>query len=103
VVDLALGGTVMSRGACVVFMPSAFIPAASGNELQVTVPPGGLRIATAGGPATIAVRRFAAQFQAIGTVSGSAGASLRIGSDRAASPWHVRVVASQRATVCGLG
>jgi hypothetical protein len=101
-VDLALGGTVSSVAGCVSFTPSAYTPG-SDNELQLTVPPGGLRISAEGGSATVAVRRFATQFRPVGTIARSAAAMLKISADRAQVPWHLRIVPSERATVCAMG
>jgi hypothetical protein len=48
------------------------------------------------------VRRFAGQFQPVGNVAASASATLRIRPDLAPQSWHVRLVPTERATVCGL-
>jgi hypothetical protein len=98
-VDLALGGTVTRAGACVAFAPHA--PAA-GGELQLTVPPGGLRLTAGGGQGTLGIRRLGLTFQGFGALPLAAAVLLRIGPDLSAAPWHVRVASSGRVTACGL-
>jgi hypothetical protein len=93
---------VTRRGSCVVFLPSAVKPPGTANALDITLPSRGIRVTAEGGPATVAVRRFADEVHPVGTLAASASAVLRIGPDLAPQPWHARVAPADRATVCGL-
>jgi hypothetical protein len=59
---------------------------------------------TAGGPASVSVRRFADQYPAdpLARLTQSASGVLRIAPDRSRRPWHVRVVPTGTVSVCGL-
>ena len=95
----------MSRsGACVTFRPADARPTALTPELQLTLPPGGLRLTTDAGSATVGVRRFAAGFpeQPLSTLSASSTGTLRIARDLADTPWHVRVAPEAPVTACAL-
>jgi hypothetical protein len=98
-VDAVSAATVAARGACITLRPARGSPA---GTLEVTLPPGGLRLASRGGSATMSVRRFADEWGAVGRVAPSVPAVLRITADRAARPWHARVDATEPVTVCGL-
>jgi hypothetical protein len=102
-VDSAVGGTVSAKGGCVSFVPAAVTAGTPVRELQITAPPAGIRVAAGQDSATVGVRRFADEFQPIGTVDASSQATLRIRPDLAARPWHVRVATTTPAMVCGLG
>ena len=101
-VDAAHGGGVTASGPCVTFRPTAAVPAATMAELKLTVPPEGLRFATASGAAAVTVRRFAGSFpeQPLSRLAASSRGTLRIAGDRAAAPWHVRVAPEAAVTAC---
>jgi hypothetical protein len=103
-VDAVSGGSVSRLGACVTFRPEAARPATLTPELQLTLPPGGLRLTTDAGPATVTARRFAAGFseQPLSTLSASSTGTLRIARDLADTPWHVRVAPQAPVTACAL-
>lgn len=103
-VDAVTGGTVAGRGACLVFTPIAAGPAADTSTIAITVPPAGIQLTARGGPATLALRRFAAGFppEPQWRLGSSATATLRIGPDRAPQPWHVRLAPEGGVTACGL-
>jgi hypothetical protein len=103
-VDAVSGGSVTGRGACVTFTPSAVAPAAETSTIALPVPSGGVVRTARGGPADVALRRFAAGFPAEPQwrLAPSASAVLRIGPDRAPQPWHVRLAPEGRVTACGL-
>jgi hypothetical protein len=69
--------------------------------LELTPPSHGVLIRAAASPAFVAVRRFADEFQPVGTVAARTSSALRIAPDLAARPWRLRVATSTRATVCG--
>jgi hypothetical protein len=73
-------------------------------ELQLTLPDAGVRLTAAQGAAAVSLRRFAATFPPapLGTLAPGGSAILRIGGDRAAEPWHVRIAPQGRVTACGL-
>jgi hypothetical protein len=101
-VDSVAGGAASTRTACVSLRPAAFTQRPTSPELQLTLPSTGVLVRAEGGPAAVEVRRFADRFQPVGNVAASGAASLRIRSDLTAQPWHVRLVPTQRVTVCGL-
>lgn len=103
-VDAVTGGMVTGRRACVMFTPAAAAPTGETSTIALTVPPAGIRLTARGGPATLALRRFAAGFPAEPQwrLAPSASATLRIGPDRAPQPWHVQVTPEAGLTACGL-
>lgn len=100
--NAVLGGTLRAAGTCLTFTPDAFKVGVAATELQMSLPPGGLRISVEGGAATVAVRRFSQQFQPIGSIAPGASADLSISRDLARGPWQVQIAPDSRATVCGL-
>jgi hypothetical protein len=102
VVEAAVGGTVVRRGACVSFVPAGVTPVAGGHQVDVAVPSSGLVVTAQGGPVKVSVRRFADEFLPVGGLAGSESAFLRIGRDLSARAWHARVEPTDRATVCGV-
>jgi hypothetical protein len=102
VLDAVQSAMVVRAGACVRFRRAAFTSALSSSSFELTVPPGGVALAAQSGAATISVRRFATQFQALGTLAGGASAVLRITPDLAPQPWHVQITSSGAATACAL-
>jgi hypothetical protein len=101
-VDGVTGGAVAGRGSCAQFRPAAFTARATNNELRLTVPLAGVLVTAEGGPASVGLRRFADEFQAVGKVAPGATAALRIRRDLAPQPWHLRVAPTEQVTVCGL-
>jgi hypothetical protein len=90
--------TTSSRDGCVE------IPGGAGASApSLDLPPGATTIELApGGSATIGLRRFATNEYPLETegVPGDSTTTLEIAPDRVARPWHLRVEASQTATVC---
>lgn len=74
-----------------------------GAPLILTVPAAGLLVSAQGAPATVSLRRFATDFDAIGTVAPGASAVLRIAPDQAPERWQLLVTPQDGATVCDLG
>ena len=103
-VDRVIGGRVRSDGGCVRFTPDAVRPAGVTPELQVTVPAEGLLMTAEGGPAGLALRRFAATFPVEPTARLAPGGSseLQPGEDRATQPWHVSLKPGAAVSACGL-
>jgi hypothetical protein len=92
-----------ASGVCQTLIPpQVTAPAAPPAELTVKLPAAGLSIRAGGAQAAVSVRRFAAEFQPIGTVSPGGAASLRIGPDLSSQPWSVQVASSARVSVCPL-
>jgi hypothetical protein len=98
-VDSVAGGSITDRGACIGLNPAAGSTAPS---LGVRVPPSGLLLTADGGPATLSVRRFADEFQPVGSLAAASPTTLRIAPDLANQPWHLQLAPGERATVCGL-
>jgi hypothetical protein len=90
-------------GSCTTFRPAASDSAGTTPQTQLQLPPAGLLIRSATDPISVSIRRFAAQFQPLGTVNPSSTASLRIQPDASARPWHVLLGGSGPVTVCSLG
>ena len=103
-VDASAGGTVATRGACVDFTPPDARTAATTPTLDVTLPPGGLRLDARGGPVTVTLRRFGVTFPTTPLATLAAGGSsvLRIAGDSAPQPWHVRLAPQGRVRACGI-
>jgi hypothetical protein len=100
-VDGVMEGRIAPRQSCVAIRaedPSGLRRA----RLDVVLPPEGVRLAAAGGPVRVSVRRIADTFEPIGRIAGSARAILRIRPDGLAQPWHIRVETTDRSTICGL-
>jgi hypothetical protein len=102
-VEAITGGVIAGRGPCLTFQPAAVAPARPADGFVVTVPPRGLLLGASGASATVGVRRFADEFQPVGTLMPAGSAVLRIAADRTIHPWRVLVRPADRATVCGLG
>ena len=103
-IDDSAGGTVATRGACVLLTPPDARTEATPATLDVTLPPGGLLLRAQGGEATVTLRRFAATFPTTPLATLTAGGSgvLRIEGDDARQPWHVRLAPQARVRACAL-
>jgi hypothetical protein len=103
-VDAVSGGTTSVHEGCVTFAPLAVAPPATRRALDLTLPHDGLSITAEDAPLTVALRRFADGFprDPLARMSAGATATLRIGDDAAAQPWHVRVAPQGRMTACSL-
>ena len=89
-----------AKGACLRARPQS-----SAGALDLTVPAGGLQIASDGGGAKVFVRRFGDQFppDAVGDVAANgAPVALKIPGDASTAPWHARLALSGPVRVCGL-
>jgi hypothetical protein len=103
-VDLLGAGTALTSStdrACISTRAQTQASPRSG-ELVVEIMSGGLLIRAEGGSANVAIRRFATEFQPVGSLSRSLPAELSIGADLARQPWRVRVLYTASVTVCGL-
>ena len=94
-------GAVTARASCLALRSGNGPTARSEIDVRGTSPR--LVITARGGPATVGVRRFAAQFEYVGTVLPSTRDTVRIAPDLSSRPWDVLVIATSRASVCGLG
>jgi hypothetical protein len=102
-VDTATGGGLTKHGSCLSFRRAGFTASSTTGEVRVTVPRTGVLVMAQGGSLAVGVRRFADEFQPLGTVAPGASASLRIRPDLAPQPWHLSVTPTERAMLCGLG
>jgi hypothetical protein len=116
-------GEVATRGSCLRFTPAGGLSA-----IDLTLPPGGMRVAAGPEPVVIQLRRFGGGFLANGAVPGAstfanarqafgrellsastfqvqAGRTrtLRIPPDRAPTPWSARLSTAGAVTACGIG
>jgi hypothetical protein len=101
-VDAATGGTLSRAGGCVTFRPDAVRDPVVAGDVQLTLPPAGLRLTTGAGAASLSLRRFAAGFppQPLSRISPGSSAELSIPGDGAAAPWHVRIAPDAAVTAC---
>jgi hypothetical protein len=96
--ERAVGAGVKPGGGCLTARPQ--LP---GGLIELTVPPQGLLLSSAGGTATVAVRRFSDTFPSttVGQIlAGAAPVLLRIPSDISTAPLHTRVELSGAVRVC---
>jgi hypothetical protein len=116
-------GEVATRGSCLRFTPAGGLSA-----VDLTLPPGGLRVAAGPEPVVIQLRRFGSGFLANGAVPGASTfanarqafgrellsastfqvqpgrtRTLRIPPDRAPTPWSARLSTAGAVTACGIG
>jgi hypothetical protein len=103
-VDRATGGAARTDAGCAVFEPAAVSVPGPPPSLEVTLPPGGVLLRAPDGAASAALRRFGATYQApFGRLRAGYAAVVRLPSDAAPQPWHLRVSAADGVTICGLG
>jgi hypothetical protein len=97
-------GELSERAGCLAFRPSPVRAHDAAPLFEVTVPPSGLVVRNGSSAARVDVRRFAAGYSRMDpdTVVPRAAAVLRIQPDRLRRPWHARVAAQGRVSVCGL-
>lgn len=100
-VDRVESGALATKGACATYRNRTSGPAAA-SAIELTVPATGLLLTTDHGSAAVGVRRFAAEFRSVGSVGAARRAILRIPSDLAPQPWHVRIVPTASVTACRL-
>ena len=101
----AAGGTVARSGGCATFTPAASSSSGATSTITVRVSAGAIRISTGRAPATIAARRFAPSFAALGTVRARGAAVVSVRGDAAPEPWYIQLatVAGIRACRAGAG
>jgi hypothetical protein len=99
----AAGGTVARSGGCVTFTPAASSSSGAASTLTVRVQAGAVSIATRGAPATVAARRFAPTFAALGTVRAGGAALVKVRPDGAPEPWYIQLATVARTRVCMAG
>ena len=100
--DGVAGGSAAVRGSCVSFGASPVSATGAGGIVDVTVSSPAVLISAQGAAATVAVRRFAVGFHALGSLRAGASASARFTPDAANVPWHLQVQSSAGASVCSL-
>lgn len=116
-------GEATITGSCLRFEPAGGLSA-----IDLTLPPGGMRVAAGPEPVVIQLRRFGAGFLANGAVPGATTfansrqafgrellsastfqvqpgrtRTLRIPPDSAPTPWSARLSTAGRVTACGIG
>lgn len=87
-----------STGCLSVQAASAGAPAV----VELTLPEAGVLIRTTASSTALAVRRFGAGFQILGTIPGPATSVLAPGSDGSRIDWHLRVQGPAPTKICGL-
>jgi hypothetical protein len=68
--------------------------------VAVMVPPGGLSVSVSNGDANVGTRRFADEYQPLGTIASGSTVALRVPTDQSTQPWSVSIQPQGRATVC---
>jgi hypothetical protein len=101
-VDGVQSAAASLRGDCVSFRPTSYTPVIALSAIALTVPAGGVLIRNGNAPAMIGVRRFATQFEPLGTLAATAQGVLRVAPDLAHQPWHVQITAGGPVIVCDL-
>jgi len=101
-VDAVAGVAARPRNGCLAIVPAGVTSGPNGGRLALTLPASGLAVVAVDAPVTVSVRRFADGFHPLASLAPGASATLKIRPDLAAAPWHMRVVSTGRATVCGL-
>ena len=101
-VDDVQSAAVSLSGDCVSVRPASYTPALAASAIALTVPSGGVLIRNGNAPAMVSVRRFATQFEPLGTLAATAPGVLRVAPDLARQPWHVQITAGGPFIVCGL-
>lgn len=103
VVDVAVSGTAISRGACVKFTPNPFAPTGGvAPHVSITVPATGLLLRASGGPSAVGIRRFGSAFAPLGQLVVGREATLAIAPDASPQPWHVLLTPTGPAVACGV-
>jgi hypothetical protein len=97
-------GEASEQGSCVAFRPAPVLAAETAAAFEIKLPATGVVVTTGRSAATVDVRRFAAGFSSVkrDTLTPVSSATLRIDPDSAPQPWHARVTAQGRVSVCGL-
>jgi hypothetical protein len=99
---VALGPAALAA-ACKSFQPGAYSLPGATPQVKLQLPAAGLLIRARTAPISVGIRRFAAEFQPLGTVNAGSWASLRIAADASRQPWHVVLSGSGPFTACPLG
>jgi hypothetical protein len=102
---VSLGQTSTVAGApggCTTLRPGAAEPVGSTPQIEVPLPAGGLLIRSAAAPISVGLRRFATEFQPLGTVNPNSSAGLRILPDGSSQPWQVELSAAGSFSACRL-
>lgn len=97
------GGTARTRGACEVFLPDAFSAPSTPPALAVAVRSGQLVIQSGIAAATVAVRRFASEFQTLGTLAPGHSGVMVLAPDGASAPWVIQVQGRGPLRICTAG
>jgi hypothetical protein len=92
-------GTTSVSSSCVRFTPAASL--APGAVASVTVRlSNGISISTSGAPATLAVRRFAPTFTALGTLAADRSTQLTVRPGSAPDLWYLQLASVSPVRVC---
>ena len=99
-VDSLTAGSLSRRGSCVRFAPKG-----AGAALDVLLPPAGIKLSAAPGPAVqLRARRFGKEFETppFESLSSRRTMVLRPRRDGATLPWHLRLSPYQAVSACSL-
>jgi hypothetical protein len=102
-VQSAVGGTVVRTSACVRLVGAATSASGAPSSITVRAAPGALSIVTGQAPATVAVRRFAPTFTALGTVQAGGAAVVTVRGGAAPRLWQLRLQTVTGARICTVG
>ena len=94
------GTATVGAAGCERLAAPPFITPGSSPALTLTVPAAGLLIRSGDASATVGLRRFADQFQTLGTLAPNATARLRITPDRSSRPWQLQLSSTASLLAC---
>lgn len=94
------GAAVHHTAGCSQLRPPPLTTPASAPAITLRVPPAGLVIRSGATPTAVGLRRFADQFQTVGTLSPNTRASLKIAADSSGRPWQLRLSSTSSLLAC---
>jgi hypothetical protein len=100
--DGVSAGAVSVRAGCLDYKPPSYTATGAAHAMAVTLPPLGVLLSAGPRPVTVGLRRFSSEFQPVASLAAKSRATLSIGRDLAAEPWHLQVASSGPFAVCGL-
>jgi hypothetical protein len=92
-------GTIHVTASCVRFIPAASLAPATVASVTVRLSDG-ISITTSGASATLAVRRFAPTFTALGTLAADRSTQLTVRPGSAPDPWYLQLASISPVRVC---
>jgi hypothetical protein len=92
-------GTIHVTASCVRFIPAASLAPATVASFSLKLGKG-VTVTTSGASATLAVRRFAPTFTALGTLAADRSTQLTVRPGSAPDPWYLQLASVSPVRVC---